>query len=139
MVAVALFGCVRSGPEASTVVEAPSVAVGPTGELVQSVGIETMGGVFTPLLPKGCASPCSISQTFSTAEDDQLHIDVHLYRGECQLVADCHDLGSFRIVGFAARPRGEPKVGISFVAGADGIYVSAHEAGEPLSVSRLAL
>jgi len=135
--AFALAGCMPSASPNPTVVEASMPAVGPDGKLVQAVGIETLGGVFTPLLPRGCALPCSISQNFSTSENNQPHIDVYLYRGNCRLVPECQPLGRFRIAGFAGKPRGEPAVSVTFSINAAGITLAAHEAGQPLTFVRV--
>ena len=136
-----LCACTAQSPAASIVVEEQSPAAGVEGKLAQAVGIETLGSVFTPLLQAGCALPCSISQVFSTAEDNQPHIDIRPFRGKCRLVAECHSLGSFRISGFSSMPRGEVAVTVTLRAEPGRITLSAEEAGSnyALSVSRVAL
>ena len=92
---------------------------------MQDVGIETLGGVFTPLLAAGCPAPCSTSQVFSTAEDNQTQIQVLLYRGNAKVVSQTHFLGRFEITGFAEAPRGIPKVEVRFVASGKDISLQA--------------
>src|SRR5688572_4709920 len=80
LVGLLLVGCTQ--PESTSLaVETPSSAVSGDGALRESIGIETLGGVFTPILIKGCELPCVVSQTFSTAEDDQDQILIHVLRG----------------------------------------------------------
>ena len=138
---LALAACAsRSDPVASLVVEERSPAVGTDGKLAQSVGIETLGGVFTPLLQSGCPLPCSTTQTLSSAEDEQAHVEIRIFRGDCRLVSSCHSLGTVRISGFAAKPRGEPNISVLLLADPAGIRLSASEAGSQsaLSVTRIA-
>lgn len=117
-------------PAATIAVEVGSPAIGTDGKLTQSIGIETMGEVFTPLLQSGCTLPCATSETFSTAEDAQPHIDLRLYRGDCARVSLCTALGTFRLSGFAAKPRGQPQIEVEILANTTGIYLAASEAGE---------
>ncbi len=100
------------------------------------MGIETLGGVFTPLLAVGCAAPCSSSEIFSTAEDGQTQIQVLLYRGNAKLVSQAHFLGRFEITGFAEAPRGTPRVKVTFVASGRDISLHAIDAS---STKRLAI
>jgi len=104
--------------------------------LAQDVGIETLGGVFTPMLAAGCPMPCSIPQVFSTAEDNQTQIQVLLYRGNAKFVSQAHFLGRFEITGFAEAPRGIPKVEVTFVASGKDISLHAIDGS---SAKRLAI
>jgi molecular chaperone DnaK (HSP70) len=124
-----LAGCGEKLPPsgAVTVVEATSPVVGANDKLVQSVGIETLGGVFTPLLSKGTAVPCKVSKIFSTAADNQSQITVKPYRGASMLVADCERLGQYQVVGILPAPRGTPKIEITFAAQGDSILLSAKD------------
>jgi molecular chaperone DnaK (HSP70) len=107
------------------VVEAPTPAVSASGLLLEHVGIETMGGTFTPLLKQGCSIPCSTTQTFSTAQDGQVEIKLALFRGNAKLAKEVKALGKFAITGIRARPRGEPSIAITFTASAEGITIEA--------------
>jgi len=102
-----------------------SPLAGADGLLSQSIGLETLGGVFTPLLKVGCAVPCVATQTFSTADDAQASIQVSVYRGNTSQVAQATFLGTFEISGFKAASRGMPSVKIQFTAVADSIRLSA--------------
>jgi molecular chaperone DnaK len=129
-----MLGCSADSP--GYVVEPRSPALGNDGRLAQDVGIETQGGVFTPLLASGCAAPCSTSQVFSTAEDNQTRIQVLLYRGNAKLVSQAHFLGRFEITGFAEAPRGVPRVEVTFLASGTEISLQAIDAS---SAKRLAI
>jgi molecular chaperone DnaK (HSP70) len=124
LLALLLAGCART-ESASLVVEAPSEAISPDGTLREPVGIGTLGGVLTPLLAKGCKLPCATSQTFSTAENGQGQILLHLYRGEAVLSKSAHSLGTFQISGIAPMARGEPSILVEFKADQGGITLTA--------------
>jgi molecular chaperone DnaK len=107
------------------------------GRLVEAIGIETLGGVFTPLLESGCAIPCETTKTFSTAADGQTEISVPLFRGKAELAAENHSLGRFAVIGIPGRPRGEPKVAITIRAESSGIVLLARElSGASLRIRR---
>lgn len=98
------------------------------GQLVEDLGIETLGGVFTPLLKHGQSLPCEITQTFSTAADNQAQVEVRLFRGNSKLVRDATLVGRFVIEGLPRRPRGTPNIEVTFSVTADGaIIVAARE------------
>jgi molecular chaperone DnaK (HSP70) len=103
-------------------------------ELAEAIGIETLGGVFTPLLERGCALPCEVTQVFGTADDRQTEILIHLFRGTATLVKDAHPLGTFRISGVRALPRGEAQVQVRISASSRGITLAAQEVGATSSV-----
>ena len=133
---LAFLACSCAASADSLQVEASSPAVR-DGRLVQAVGIETLGGVFTPFLEVGCATPCEVSRVFSTAADNQTDISVALYRGTADLAADNHSLGRFAVVGFPAAPRGEPQIEITLRVETEAITLSARGlAGIPVELVR---
>jgi len=136
-IAAVVLGCSTNSQE--YLVEARSPALGSDGRLVESIGIETLGGVFTPLLSVGCLAPCSKSQIFSTAEDNQTQIQVTLYRGNAKLVSQTHLLGKLEVTGFAKLPRGAPKIRVTFLTSDKGISLSATNAssGKELQIRRI--
>ena len=86
-----------------------------------SLGVETMGGVMTPVIERNTTIPVRKSQVFSTAEDNQSAVDVHVLQGERPLSADNNSLGRFRLDGIAAAPRGMPQIEVTFDLDANGI------------------
>ena len=131
-----LLGCSATAQVATVVVEADSPAIS-NGALVESVGIETLGGVFTPLLKAGCTLPCEVTNTFSTAADDQTEISIALVRGTAELAAENHFLGSFAVTDIPAAPRGEPKVAITLrVSGHDISLLVRELSGSPVHLLR---
>jgi molecular chaperone DnaK len=127
-----LVGCTgRTG--GTIIVEYPTPAVS-DGRLVEAVGIETLGGVFTPLLQKGCALQCELTQVFSTADDRQREILIRLFRGNGNLVNEAHALGTYRVSGFSAAPRGEVQIQVRFIVTQNGIELGASEIGRASNV-----
>lgn len=93
-----------------------------------SLGIETLGGVFTRLIPKNTTIPTKKSQSFSTAADGQTEVDIRVFQGERELVRDNKLLGNFKLTGIAPASRGVPQIEVSFDIDADGIVnVSAKD------------
>jgi len=86
-----------------------------------SLGIETMGGVMTKLIERNTTIPCSKSQTFSTAEDNQGAVDVKVLQGERDFAADNKKLGNFKLDGIPPAPRGIPQIEVRFDIDANGI------------------
>jgi len=93
-----------------------------------TLGIETMGGVMTPLIERNTTVPSSKSQTFSTASDNQPQVEVHILQGERPMAGDNKTLGSFVLDGIPAAPRGIPQIEVTFDIDANGILnVSAKD------------
>jgi molecular chaperone DnaK len=93
-----------------------------------SLGIETLGGVMTKLIQKNTTIPTHQSQVFSTAEDNQPAVTVHVLQGEREMAADNKTLGRFELTGIAPAPRGTPQIEVSFDIDANGIVdVSAKD------------
>ena len=95
-----------------------------------SLGIETMGGVFTRLIDRNTTIPTRKSQIFSTAADNQPSVDVHVLQGEREMAAGNKTLGNFQLSGIAPAPRGVPQIEVTFDIDANGIVkVSAKDLG----------
>ncbi len=95
-----------------------------------SLGIETLGGVFTVMIQRNTTIPCSKSQVFSTAADNQPAVDIHVLQGERPMAADNKTLGRFQLSDIPAAPRGVPQIEVKFDIDANGIVnVSAKDLG----------
>lgn len=95
-----------------------------------SLGIETLGGVFTRIIDRNTTIPISKSQVFSTAADNQPAVDIHVLQGERDFAADNKTLGRFELTGIPAAPRGVPKIEVTFNIDANGIVnVKAKDMG----------
>ena len=95
-----------------------------------SLGIETMGGVFTKLIEKNTTIPTTKTQVFSTAADNQPGVDIHVLQGEREFAADNKTLGRFELTGIPPAPRGVPQIEVKFDIDANGIVkVSAKDLG----------
>ena len=95
-----------------------------------SLGIETMGGVFTKLIDRNTTIPTKKSQVFSTAADNQTSVEVHVLQGEREMAAYNKTLGKFQLTGIAPAPRGVPQIEVTFDIDANGIVnVSAKDLG----------
>lgn len=95
-----------------------------------TLGIETLGGVMTPLITRNTTIPTSKSQVFSTAADNQPSVDIHVLQGERPMSADNRTLGRFMLDGILPAPRGLPQIEVTFDIDANGILsVAAHDKG----------
>jgi molecular chaperone DnaK len=95
-----------------------------------SLGIETLGGVMTVLIPRNTTIPTRKSEVFSTAADNQSSVEVHVLQGERGLARDNRTLGKFNLVGLPPAPRGVPQIEVTFDIDANGIVnVSAKDLG----------
>ncbi len=95
-----------------------------------SLGIETLGGVMTVLIPRNTTIPTSKSQVFSTAADNQPAVDIHILQGERSMVADNKTLGRFQLTNIPPAPRGVPQIEVKFDIDANGIVnVTAKDLG----------
>jgi molecular chaperone DnaK len=93
-----------------------------------SLGIETLGGVTTVLIPRNTTIPTKKSETFSTAEDNQTTVEIHVLQGERQMAVDNRTIGKFQLTGIPPAPRGMPQVEVTFDIDANGIlHVSAKD------------
>ena len=101
-----------------------------------SLGIETLGGVFTKLIDRNTTIPTSKSQVFSTAADNQTSVDIHVLQGERKFARDNKTLGRFELTGIAPAPRGVPQIEVTFDIDANGIVsVKAMDKGTNKSQS----
>ena len=95
-----------------------------------TLGIETLGGVATPLIERNTTIPAKKSQVFSTAADGQTSVEIHVVQGERQMASDNKTLGRFTLSGIAPAPRGIPQIEVTFDIDANGIVkVSAMDKG----------
>jgi molecular chaperone DnaK len=133
--AVALGAALRAGALAGEIEDLVC-----TDLLTGSVGIETRGGVFTPIIERGAPLPVRRSEIFTTAEDDQSSIKIAVFQGEGRLVASAAEMGRYELTGIAPAPRGFPQFEITFSVDAGGVFsVSAKDAGtgRPQPMTRL--
>ncbi|MBK7897508.1 MAG: molecular chaperone DnaK [Anaerolineaceae bacterium] len=113
---VALGAAIQGGVLAGDVKDVLLLDVTPL-----SLGLETLGGVMTPLIPRNTTIPTRKTETFSTAEDSQTAVDVHVLQGERPMAKDNKTLGMFRLDGLPPAPRGLPQIEVTFDIDANGI------------------
>ncbi|MCB8982115.1 MAG: molecular chaperone DnaK [Ardenticatenaceae bacterium] len=113
---VALGAAIQGGVLAGDVKDVLLLDVTPL-----SLGLETLGGVMTPLIPRNTTIPTRKTETFSTAEDNQTAVDVHVLQGERPMAKDNKTLGMFRLDGLPPAPRGLPQIEVTFDIDANGI------------------
>ena len=95
-----------------------------------SLGVETLGGVMTKLIPRNTTIPTKKSETFSTAVDGQTNVEIHVLQGEREMAGDNKSLGTFRLDGIPPAPRGVPQIEVTFDIDANGILnVTAKDKG----------
>ncbi|HWJ03892.1 MAG TPA: molecular chaperone DnaK, partial [Verrucomicrobiae bacterium] len=123
--AVALGAAIQAGVLAGEVKDIVLVDVTPL-----SLGIETLGGVFTRIIDRNTTIPTSKAQTFSTAQDNQPGVEIHVLQGEREMAAYNKTLGRFNLSGIPPAPRGIPQIEVKFDIDANGIvHVSAKDMG----------
>ena len=113
---VALGAAVQAGVLAGEVTDVLLLDVTPL-----SLGIETLGGVMTKVIERNTTIPTKKSQTFTTAEDSQTSVEIHVLQGEREFARDNRTLGKFHLVGLPAAPRGIPQIEVTFDIDANGI------------------
>ncbi|MEM1248682.1 MAG: molecular chaperone DnaK, partial [Acidobacteriota bacterium] len=122
---VAIGAAIQGGVLAGDVTDVLLLDVTPL-----SLGIETLGGVFTKLIDRNTTIPAKKSETFSTASDNQNSVEVHVLQGEREMAGDNRTLGKFNLVGIPPAPRGVPQIQVTFDIDANGITnVSAKDLG----------
>ena len=101
-----------------------------------TLSVETLGGIATPIIEKNTTIPCEKTRVFTTAEDGQTTVDIHIVQGERKLAKDNKSLGRFQLTGIPPAPRGVPQIEVKFAIDADGILnVTAKDLGTGKSAS----
>jgi molecular chaperone DnaK len=113
--------------EEGLVVRGAAPDTGRDGKTTEAIGLETLGGMFTPLLARQCVVPCSRTEIFTTAGADQTQITVKLYRGNADVVSRAILVGEFRIEGCVSGPRGVPQVALTVATRGRDLTLRAEE------------
>ena len=122
---VAVGAAIQAGVLAGEVTDVVLLDVTPL-----TLGLETLGGVRTPLIDRNTTIPTRKSQTFTTADDGQTSVDIHVLQGEREMAADNKTMGRFRLEGIPPAPRGVPQIEVTFDIDANGItHVAAKDLG----------
>ncbi|MCL4156710.1 UNVERIFIED_CONTAM: hypothetical protein GTU68_052542, partial [Idotea baltica] len=137
--ALSPFSTIRVVVATAPIRRLPQTSRGPQGDVKDvllldvtplSLGIETLGGVFTRLIDRNTTIPTKKGQVFSTAEDNQTAVTIRVFQGEREMAADNKVLGQFDLVGLPPAPRGVPQIEVTFDIDANGIVnVSAKDKG----------
>ena len=116
------YGCIGTG-----VYKKAGVLSGDVKEMVLldvtplSLGVETLGGVMTVLIPRNTTIPTRKEETYSTADDNQTQVEIHVLQGEREMAEDNMTLGRFELVGIPPAPRGVPQIEVTFAIDTDGV------------------
>jgi molecular chaperone DnaK (HSP70) len=136
VVTVASAQTTSTTKSALVVIEANSPALR-RAQVAEPIGLETLGGAFTPILKAGCSLPCEATNTFSTAVDKQAEINISLFRGSGSLVSENYSLGSFAILGIPSLPRGSPIIAVTLRAtDTDIVLIASDSGGAQLHIER---
>jgi molecular chaperone DnaK (HSP70) len=122
-----LLACTSAADEPLLVVRGSGPGTGPDGKTTEAIGMESLGGFFTPLLAKHCAVPCSKTEIFTTAGDGQTQITIKLYRGDTRLASQATLLGDFRIERCVSGPRGGPQIALTLATRGPDLTLRAEE------------
>jgi molecular chaperone DnaK (HSP70) len=138
LILLACTACSLS-PEAqlpAVLLESHSPAISADGVLLESVGIETLGGVLTPILEKGCRLPCEASSNFGNASDNQTAFRLHVYRGNVNIATQGYYLGTAIVSGLAPQAQGQAHIKLTFIASGNDLLIRAIEIDtrKPLTV-----
>ncbi len=116
-----------SGKPNVIIIEKDTRIIDQNKRLTQSIGIETLGGVFTPIINTGSEPPINEKRVFSTAVDNQDQITINIFRGNSQMAKNNTPIGKFRVVGILPAKRGTPQVEIAFGISNGDIIISAKD------------
>jgi len=139
LLGVALFTLGSCKGRAELLVSTSSPNDATTNTLSEHIGLETLGGVLTPVLRRGCKFPCEVTQTFGTAMDGQDQITITLFQGNSDMTSRAKRLGRFMVSGIDPGPRGLSQVAITLRATTDEVTMSARiqNGSGKLGVSRI--
>src|SRR5262245_19997305 len=122
-----LVSCTTRSDVRMVAIEVNSVAI-QDGRLTESVGFETLGGVFTPVLAP-CVLHCEKTEVFSTAADNQSQMSLYVFRGDARLVEKNLPLGTFVITGLPPQPQGTPQVDVTLRADGQQLILLVRDRG----------